>query len=58
MIFSDYIYYTDWKLQSINRIDKQGGNHTVLLSGVEFLRGLKIFSEDVQKFPGTLIESR
>ncbi|XP_071103874.1 low-density lipoprotein receptor-related protein 2-like [Haliotis cracherodii] len=47
-IYKDYIYYTDWRLEAIVRINKRGGQETKIRSGVGKLMGIRVYDHDLQ----------
>ncbi|XP_041374759.1 low-density lipoprotein receptor-related protein 2-like [Gigantopelta aegis] len=47
-IYKDYIFYTDWRLESIIRINKRGGQETRIRSGIGKLMGIRVYDHDLQ----------
>ncbi|RUS81825.1 hypothetical protein EGW08_010417, partial [Elysia chlorotica] len=47
-IYKDYIYYTDWRLQSIVRINKRGGQETKMRSGIGRVMGIRVYDPSLQ----------
>ncbi|KAK3804170.1 hypothetical protein RRG08_023533 [Elysia crispata] len=47
-IYKDYIYYTDWRLQSIVRINKRGGQEIKMRSGIGRVMGIRIYDPSLQ----------
>ncbi|GFN87816.1 low-density lipoprotein receptor-related protein [Plakobranchus ocellatus] len=45
---SDYIYYTDWRLQAIMRINKRGGQEMKMRSGIGRVMGIRIYDPSLQ----------
>lgn len=53
-IFKGHIYFSDWKLEAIIRINKQGNQQVTLRKGIEFLRDITIYDKDIQQKPGMI----
>ena len=49
---TDFIFFSDWKLESIVRVNKHGGNELTLRKGVEYLRDVMVYDQSIQKKPG------
>ncbi|XP_050419520.1 low-density lipoprotein receptor-related protein 2 [Patella vulgata] len=47
-LYKDDIYFTDWRMEAILKINKNGGKQTKLRSGVGKMMGIKIFDKDLQ----------
>uniref|UniRef100_A0A8W8LAI7 EGF-like domain-containing protein n=1 Tax=Magallana gigas TaxID=29159 RepID=A0A8W8LAI7_MAGGI len=49
--YRGHIYFSDWKLEAIIRINKQGNQQVTLRKGIEFLRDITIYDKDIQQKP-------
>uniref|UniRef100_A0A2C9KAN0 EGF-like domain-containing protein n=1 Tax=Biomphalaria glabrata TaxID=6526 RepID=A0A2C9KAN0_BIOGL len=47
-IYKDFIYYTDWRLQSIIRINKRGGQEQKIRSGIGRVMGIRVYDPSLQ----------
>ncbi|XP_059178824.1 low-density lipoprotein receptor-related protein 2-like isoform X2 [Physella acuta] len=47
-IYKEFIYYTDWRLQSIIRINKRGGQEMKMRSGIGRVMGIRIYDPSLQ----------
>lgn len=54
IFFEGHIYFSDWKLEAIIRINKQGNQQVTLRKGIEFLRDITIYDKDIQQKPGMI----
>lgn len=54
LILIGHIYFSDWKLEAIIRINKQGNQQVTLRKGIEFLRDITIYDKDIQQKPGMI----
>lgn len=53
-IFEGHVYFSDWKLEAIIRINKKGNQQVTLRKGIEFLRDITIYDKDIQQKPGMI----
>ncbi|XP_035827354.1 low-density lipoprotein receptor-related protein 2 [Aplysia californica] len=51
-IYKDYIYYTDWRLQAIVRINKRGGQEMKMRSGIRRAMSIRIYDPSLQPLSG------
>ncbi|ESO82184.1 hypothetical protein LOTGIDRAFT_170221 [Lottia gigantea] len=47
-VYKDSIYFTDWRMEAILKIDKNGGKERRIRSGIGKMMGIKIFDKDLQ----------
>lgn len=51
-IYKDFIYYTDWRRESIIRISKRGDQELVVRQGMGRMMGLRIYDPSLQPLSG------
>ncbi|XP_076088432.1 low-density lipoprotein receptor-related protein 2-like [Mytilus galloprovincialis] len=49
--YKDFIFFSDWKLESIVRVNRRGGSDVTLRKGVSYLRDVLVYDQDMQKKP-------
>ncbi|KAK7507961.1 hypothetical protein BaRGS_00000926, partial [Batillaria attramentaria] len=47
-IYKEYIYYTDWRLESIVRVNKHGGDEKMLRNGMGRMMGIRVYDPALQ----------
>lgn len=45
------IFFSDWKLEAIIQINQKGHQQTVLRKGIEYLRDITVYDEEIQQKP-------